>query len=83
MLAGEAYLKDEITVYPPVMLIHGDADEMIPVQALHAARLALSDANVNVQWHISQGIGHGIDGEGLALGGNFVANALTAAGTPD
>ncbi len=77
MLAGEAYLKDEITVRPPVMLIHGDQDEMIPVQALHAARQALADTNVNVQWHISQGIGHGIDGEGLALGGRFVANALT------
>lgn len=77
MLAGEGHLNDEIKVRPPVMLIHGDMDDMIPVQALHAARQALGDANVNVQWHISQGIGHGIDGDGLALGGRFVANALS------
>ncbi len=76
MLAGPENLKNEIKVRPPVMLIHGDMDEMIPVDALHGACQALGDANVNVQWHISRGIGHGIDGDGLTLGAQFVANAL-------
>jgi len=32
-----------------------------------------------VQWHISSGIGHGIDPEGLALGGTFLKDAFAAA----
>lgn len=80
-LAGPEHLKDEMKVSPPVMLIHGDQDEVVPVQALFAANQALGDVNVNVQWHVSQGIGHGIDGTGLALGGRFVANALKGSGS--
>lgn len=80
-LAGPEHLKDEMKVSPPVMLIHGDQDEVVPVQALFSANQALGDVNVNVQWHVSQGIGHGIDGTGLALGGRFVANALKGSGS--
>ena len=29
-----------------------------------------------VQWHMCAGLGHGIDGDGLALGGTFLALAL-------
>jgi phospholipase/carboxylesterase len=62
-------LKDEAVSKPPVLLIHGDQDEMIPVAALDEARNGLADAGFTVQWHISRGIGHGIapDGLGLAL----------------
>jgi len=58
------------------MLIHGDLDEVIPVNAVHMAAGALGAADVNVQWHVSPGIGHGIDGAGLALGGEFLRTAL-------
>ena len=62
-------LKAEAISKPPVLLIHGDQDEMIPVAALDDARNGLADAGIPVQWHISRGIGHGIapDGLGLAL----------------
>jgi len=62
-------LKAEAVSKPPVLLIHGDQDEMIPVAALDDARNGLAEAGIPVQWHISRGIGHGIapDGLGLAL----------------
>lgn len=68
LIDGEA-LKREARSKPPVLLIHGDRDEMIPVAALTEARGALAEAGFAVQWHISRGIGHGIapDGLGLAL----------------
>ena len=61
---------------PPVMLIHGDADDMLPVQAMHAAAGALGEADFAVRWHVARGVGHGIDPEGLELGGRFIADCF-------
>jgi phospholipase/carboxylesterase len=36
----------------------------------------LGQAGLSVEWHVSQGIGHGIDGEGLRLGGAFLKQAF-------
>ena len=64
----------DIRARPPILLVHGDRDELIPVEALFHASQALSALEVPVEWHISPGIGHGIDGEGLRHGGEFLAN---------
>ncbi|HVP86407.1 MAG TPA: alpha/beta fold hydrolase [Rhizomicrobium sp.] len=61
---------------PPIMLIHGDADPMIPAQALFMSAGALGHAGASVQWHISGGVGHAIAPDGLSLGGNFLAMAF-------
>ncbi|HEY1615887.1 MAG TPA: prolyl oligopeptidase family serine peptidase [Rhizomicrobium sp.] len=61
---------------PPVLLIHGDADTMIPVEATIAAAAALGHAGIGVQFHLSPGLGHGIDAEGMDLGGRFLAMAV-------
>jgi phospholipase/carboxylesterase len=61
---------------PPVLLVHGDADPMIPVEALLVSAGALGRAGVSVQWHIASGIGHSIDEAGLVLGGAFLAMAF-------
>ena len=66
-------VESEITARPPVLLIHGDRDELIPVQALFHASSSLQALDVPVEWHISHGIGHGIDQEGLRHGGEFLA----------
>ncbi len=68
----------EITSRPPVLLVHGDHDELIPPQALFLSAQSLSACDVPVEWHMSQGVGHGIDGEGLRHGGEFLARALKA-----
>jgi phospholipase/carboxylesterase len=66
----------EIRSRPPVMLIHGDQDQLIPVQALMHAAQGLAALKVPVQFHVSPGIGHGIDPEGLRHGGEFLARNL-------
>jgi phospholipase/carboxylesterase len=63
----------EIKSKPPVLLVHGDQDDLIPVQALLQGALDLAALGVPVEWHLSQGIGHGIDQEGLRHGGEFLA----------
>ncbi|HET9716909.1 MAG TPA: dienelactone hydrolase family protein [Pseudolabrys sp.] len=66
----------EIRSRPPILLIHGDSDQLIPVQALFHAAQGLAALNIPAQWHISAGIGHGIDPEGLRQGGEFVAKCF-------
>ena len=63
----------QIRARPPVLLVHGDSDELIPMPALFHATEALAALEVPVEFHISAGIGHGIDEEGLRHGGEFLA----------
>jgi phospholipase/carboxylesterase len=76
MLVEPNRLKADIRSRPPIMLIHGDADEVIPVEALHQARAALGAAGLAVEWHVRPGLPHGIDGEGLEMAGRFLAGAF-------
>jgi phospholipase/carboxylesterase len=62
-----------ITSRPPVLLVHGDQDQVIPVQALMHAAQGLAALDVPAEWHVSPGIGHGIDQEGLRHGGEFLS----------
>jgi phospholipase/carboxylesterase len=61
---------------PPILLVHGEADPMIPVAALFEAAATLGKAGASVQWHVSSGVGHSIDEAGLALGGQHIAMAF-------
>lgn len=63
-------LKDEVVSRMPILLVHGDADEMVPPQSLPEAAEALEQAGFSeVYAHIMKGTGHGIapDGLGVAL----------------
>jgi len=64
---------------PAILLVHGDMDQVIPVDAMFMAREMLAQAGLPVEWHVAEGIGHGIDGEGLRLGGAFLKQAFANA----
>jgi phospholipase/carboxylesterase len=61
---------------PPVLLVHGDADPMIPVGAIFDAATKLGQAGAAVQWHVSAGVGHSIDEAGLMLAGLHLTMAF-------
>ena len=67
----------EIRSRPPVLLIHGDADELIPVQAIFHAAQGLAALEIPAEWHISAGVGHGIDQEGLRHGAEFLVKQFS------
>jgi phospholipase/carboxylesterase len=67
---------------PEIMLIHGDMDNVIPVEALAMAKQQLSALGIPVKSHIARGLGHGIDQEGLMLGGGFLKHVFAGASTP-
>jgi phospholipase/carboxylesterase len=76
MLADADGLADPGVTRPPILLIHGDADPMIPLVAFHQAKAALDHHGFAVESHVSPGLGHSIDAAGLQLGGAFLARVL-------
>jgi phospholipase/carboxylesterase len=76
MLADEAGLADPGITRPPILLIHGGADPMIPIAAFHQAKAALTQNGFVVESHVSPGLAHSIDMAGLRLGGDFLAKVL-------
>jgi phospholipase/carboxylesterase len=78
-LLGGADLEKQIRSQPPILLIHGDADEIVPIEAMHAALNTLNQAGIPARFHVSRGLGHGIDGQGLSLGGAFLADCFARA----
>ena len=75
-LVGVDSLASELRARPPALLIHGDADDLVPVGALFEAATTLGACDVPVQWHVSRGIGHGIAPDGLEMGGLFLRDML-------
>jgi len=75
-LLGAEALRSEAVSRPPVFLIHGDADEIVPVGALATAVAGLQAADIPVRFEIRPGLPHAIDPEGIAHGGAFLAAAF-------
>ena len=75
-MAPEA-LIDEVVVRPPILLIHGDADEVVPPQAMPEAAEALEAAGFKeVYAHVMRGTGHGIAPDGLSVALAFLRHVL-------
>jgi phospholipase/carboxylesterase len=60
---------------PPILLVHGDADQVVPPGALFEALSSLSKVGA-VRWHLSPGLPHGIDEAGMSLAGRFLADSF-------
>ncbi len=75
-LLNPAGLAEDTISRPPVLLIHGDADEMVPVASLSEAADALTAAGFETYAHVSKGIGHGIAPDGLSLALGFLRDKL-------
>jgi len=62
---------------PPIMLVHGDQDDVLPLSFMFDALENLAAAGHGAQWHISQGLPHSIGEDGLDIGRQFIGNALS------
>ncbi|MDF2232521.1 dienelactone hydrolase family protein [Albimonas sp. CAU 1670] len=65
MLLAPERLKDEIVTKPPVLLVHGDADPMVPFENMELAARGLSEAGIEVRILPCAGVPHSISPEGL------------------
>lgn len=78
-LVGGARLASEMTSAPPVLLVHGDRDDRIPLGAMFDASEQLAQAGVPTAWHVSYGVPHSIGPDGLELAGRFLVQQFTQA----
>ena len=76
MIADTTGLAGKIQSRPPVLLVHGAEDTVVPVAALNEAQLELHRLGFDVQTHIAPGLGHGVDANGLRLGEAFARKVL-------
>lgn len=76
MLTSTTGLNRNENTKPPVLLVHGTADPVVPVAALHDAESQLKRLGIDVKTHTSQGLGHNVDPAGLRMGRDFVSQAM-------
>lgn len=69
-------IEAEALVKPPVLLIHGDQDEVVPFQDMNIAGQALQQAGFTVYGHVMEGTGHGIAPDGLGVALSFLKDRL-------
>ena len=78
MLTGANELSNAKITKPPILLVHGAADAIVPVAATNTARTDLERLGIDVTVHISPGLGHSVDPVGLRLGEEFLKRCLLA-----
>ena len=70
-------LVDEVKTKPPVLLVHGDQDEVVPPQSLSEAAVGLEKAGFKeVFANVMKGTGHGIAPDGLSVALAFMRDKL-------
>jgi len=80
LLVGLDKLKAEMRSTPPVLLTHGTDDPVLPFAFLAEAEAGLKSLGLTVEAHPRPGLPHGIDGECIELGQDFLTRAFAAAG---
>ena len=75
-LLSPELLEDEAVVKPPVLLVHGDQDDVVPPASLPEAADALTAAGFEVYAHVMKGTAHGIAPDGLSVAAAFMREKL-------
>jgi len=75
-LMSPELLEDEAVVKPPVLLVHGDQDDVVPPASLPEAADALTAAGFEVYAHVMKGTAHGIAPDGLSVAAAFMREKL-------
>ena len=76
-LLNPELLADEVQVRPPILLVHGDQDDVVPPQSLPQAAEALQEAGwQDVFAHVMKGTAHGIAPDGLSVALAFMRDKL-------
>lgn len=71
-------LAQELKVRPPVLIMHGDRDDVVPFGEMQVAGNALVAAGFETFGHVMKGSGHGIAPDGLGVALQFLRERLPA-----
>jgi len=75
-LAGPEDLEGEIKSRPPVLLLHGEEDDIVPPESLPEAVKALAGVGIEAKYSTRPGLGHGIDDECIIQAMEFLTNCF-------
>jgi phospholipase/carboxylesterase len=79
MVADPNGLAHKVRTKPPILLVHGSADRVVPFAALNEAETELHRLGFEVTSHVAKGLGHSVDPAGIELGRNFARKVLPGA----
>lgn len=65
-------LENNIKSRPPIFLMHGDDDNIVPLEDMMEAKNFLTKNKVDLKTKIFKGCGHSIPTQGLSLGLEFI-----------
>lgn len=77
MLVAPDNLAADIRSRPPVLLIHGTEDDVVPFRSMGMATTALAAVGIDAETHVSPGIGHSVGQDGLTAATEFAIRVLT------
>jgi len=55
---GTESLEQEVEGFPPLLILHGDADSIVPIRFAYELRDAVIEAGGEVEWHVYPGADH-------------------------
>ena len=75
-LVGKNVLANEIQSKPPILMINGDQDDLVPVETQPVAVQILTTLGIDIESHIRPGLGHSIDEVGIDIAKNFLERSF-------
>lgn len=69
-------LQSEMVSSPPILLVHGNQDDVVPFEEMQTAGEALQAADFQVFAHVMEGTAHGIAPDGLSVALAFIREVL-------
>jgi phospholipase/carboxylesterase len=78
-LLGADLLASEITCRPPICLLHGEEDPVVPFYLMERAKKSLEKESVKVETHARPNVAHGIDQGGIDIALAFIQRHLQLA----
>ena len=71
-------LAASVVTHPPILLLHGDQDPVVPFESMSLAAQALDAAGFQTQTHVMRGTPHGISNDGLSMALGFLRQRFAA-----
>lgn len=70
------FLRSSVNSKPPILLMHGDQDDVVDFSFLREAVTELESLKFNVKKHVSRGVGHGISPDGIKVALDFLIDLI-------
>lgn len=75
-LIGPELVANEVKSQPPILMMHGSTDDVVPPEALYEGVAVLQAAGLKVQGEMVPNLGHGLNDQSILAGMAFLAESF-------